>query len=302
MNTELAQFLRTRRERLSPADVGLPHGARRRTPGLRREEVARLADVGVSWYTWLEQGRPVRASEPLLERLAKALALSPPERAHLFELAHGRPGPRPALFPTTVSPAIQRVLDSHPYPAIALTIRRDLLAWNTHATRLYGDFSEHPPEMRNLLWSLFMDPRKRTQFTDWSTKIRHAVAQFRFDAARAVDREPFDALARDLSAVSPEFAELWSTHDVSQTGDGKKRVALPEAGVVTFDHVTLVHLEPDGHEVHVTFYTPVPEDAAKADSLFRASRWSTPRKRSTSGRRAADQSRKVARRKQHQSR
>nr|WP_253895309.1 helix-turn-helix transcriptional regulator [Corallococcus exercitus] len=111
---ELARFLRSRRERVRPEDVGLPSGSRRRTPGLRREELARLADVGVSWYTWLEQGRDIHVSEPLLERLVVALRLTPTERLHLFELAHGRPAPRAVSAPDAVSDALQRLLDAHP--------------------------------------------------------------------------------------------------------------------------------------------------------------------------------------------
>src|SRR5690242_3470091 len=137
---ELAQFLRTRRARVLPVDVGLPGGGRRRTPGLRREEVAQLADVGVSWYTWLEQGRDIHVSEPLLERLARALRLTPTERAHLFALAQGRPAASPLIAPAGVSEALQRVLDVHPFPALVATMRWDYLAWNTAAVRLYGDF------------------------------------------------------------------------------------------------------------------------------------------------------------------
>src|SRR5258707_9738306 len=127
---ELAQFLRSRRARIRPADVGLPQGTRRRALGLRREEVARLAEVGVSWYTWLEQGRDIHASEPFLERLARALCLTPTERAYLFALAHGRPAARPAIAPTQVSQALQRVIAAHPFPAFASTMRGDVLAWN----------------------------------------------------------------------------------------------------------------------------------------------------------------------------
>src|SRR5712664_209881 len=120
---ELARFLRSRRARIRPADVGLPQGTRRRALGLRREEVARLADVGVSWYTWLEQGRDIHVSEPLLERLAHALRLTATERAHLFALAHGRPAARPVITPTAVSGALQRVLEAHPFPALVSTMR-----------------------------------------------------------------------------------------------------------------------------------------------------------------------------------
>ncbi len=207
---ELAQFLRSRRARIRPADVGLPQGTRRRALGLRREEVARLAEVGVSWYTWLEQGRDIHASEPLLERLARALCLTPTERAHLFELAHGRPAARPVITPTAVSDVLKRVLDAYPFPALASTRRWDVLAWNQPAALLYGDFGKRPVEFRNGLWSMFMDPDKRTQMPAWERAARVAVARFRLDAARAADRSEFDTLAAQLARVSPEFARLWS--------------------------------------------------------------------------------------------
>src|SRR5258707_8922701 len=156
----LAKFLRSRGARMRPADVGLPQGTRRRALGLRREEVARLAEVGVSWYTWLEQGRDIHASEPLLERLARALCLTPTERAHLFELAHGRPAARPVITPTAGSEGLKTVRGSYPFSRRAATRRWDVLAWNRPAALLYGDFGKRPGEVRNGLWAMVIDPRK----------------------------------------------------------------------------------------------------------------------------------------------
>ncbi|MDI1481238.1 helix-turn-helix transcriptional regulator [Polyangium sp. y55x31] len=267
---ELAQFLRSRRARLRPADVGLPEGARRRTPGLRREEVARLADVGVSWYTWLEQGRDIHVSEPLLERLALALRLTPTERAHLFELAHGRPAARPAIAPDAVSGALQHVLDAYPYPALVWTSRWDILAWNGPTVVLYGDLGALPVEQRNGLWSMFMNPERRARMPGWEKDARRAVAGFRLDAARAADRTEFDALAAELSRVSPEFARFWGEHDVGEVPEGLKVFVHPDVGMIEFEHVTLTHAEPEGHLLRVSLYCPRPgESSTRAQKLFR---------------------------------
>jgi transcriptional regulator with XRE-family HTH domain len=266
---ELSQFLRSRRARVHPADVGFPDSGRRRTPGLRREEVARLADVGVSWYTWLEQGRDIHVSEPLLERLAGALRLTPTERSHLFELAHGRPAARPAIAPDTVSNALQRVLDAHPYPALVSTRRWDVLAWNGPAVILYGDFALLPFEERNGLWSMFMNPERRARMPGWEENARRTVAGFRLDAARAADRMEFDALAAKLASVSPEFARFWGEHDVVERAEGLKVIVHPDVGPIELEHITLAHSEPDGHALRVTLYSPRPgESAERARRLF----------------------------------
>ncbi|WP_233604989.1 helix-turn-helix transcriptional regulator [Corallococcus sp. AB030] len=257
---ELAHFLRSRRERLRPEDVGLPSGSRRRTPGLRREELARLADVGVSWYTWLEQGRDIHVSEPLLERLVVALRLTPTERLHLFALAHGRPASMPVRSPESVSDALQRLLDAHPFPALVSTRRWDIVAWNAAATVLYADL-ELPAsslEERNGLWALFMNPERRARMPSWDEAVRRAVAGFRMDAARAADRSEFDALAEKLQSASPEFARLWSEHDVVETASMVKVFLLPKWGPIAFENVTLTYSEPDGRELRVSFYSPRP--------------------------------------------
>ena len=266
---ELAQFLRSRRARVLPADLGLPAGGRRRTPGLRREEVARLADVGVSWYTWLEQGRDIHVSEPLLERLARALRLTPTERAHLFALAHGRPPAQPVIAPAVVSGALQRVIDAHPFPALVSTMRWDVLAWNTASSILYGDFGLIPAEERNGLRLMFTDPERRARMPGWESDARGAVARFRLEAARAADRTEFDALVAALASISPEFARFWGEHDVVERAEGVKAINHPDAGLIEFEHVTLAHAEADGHALRVTLYSPRPgESTERARRLF----------------------------------
>ena len=264
---ELASFLRDRRARIAPSDVGLPEGARRRTPGLRREEVAQLAEVGASWYTWLEQGRDIHASEALLERLCVALRLNATERSHLFELAQGR-SPRGAVaVADSVSEPLQRMIDALPSPAVVSTPRWDVVGMNRSAILLWSD-----RRGTNSLWSMFATPSDPSAHADRAARDRHArklVARFRLEAGRAADREPFDSLASELSEVSPEFRALWLEHDVIAEPEGVKIVRHPEAGAIELDHIALVHSEPDGRTLHVTIYTPRPgESSERAAKLF----------------------------------
>ncbi|MDF2695619.1 MAG: transcriptional regulator, partial [Labilithrix sp.] len=162
----------------------------------------------MSWYTWLEQGRDIQVSEPFLERLTRALRLTPTERVYLFALAQGRPAARPTIAPTSVSSALQGVLDAHPFPALVSTMRWDVLAWNKPAALLYGDFGLVPAPRRNALWLMFTDLGRRIRCPGWERQARATVARFRLDAARAADRTEFDALAAELEEVSPEFATI----------------------------------------------------------------------------------------------
>ena len=266
---QLGAFLRDRRGRVTPAEVGLTGGARRRTPGLRREEVARLADVGVSWYTWLEQGRDIHVSEALLERLAVALRLAPAERSYLYELAQGR-SPRPTATPAeAVSAALARTIDAHVHPVVVTTPRGDIVAMNAVACAVWGD-----RRGTNSLWSMFVGPAEREWTPQREVQARGLVARFRFEAGRAADREPFDRLARELAERSPEFRELWGLHEVLAEPEGAKIVRHPEhpeLGAIEFDQVALMHVEPDGRTLRVTFYTPRPgESEARATRLIAA--------------------------------
>lgn len=255
---ELAAFLRDRRGRISPADVGLPNGARRRTPGLRREEVALLADVGASWYTWLEQGRDIQVSEALLERLCSALRLDATERSYLFELAQGR-SPRPAssAVPADVSPTLLRALEAHRHPASVATARYDVLAMNAPAIAVWGD-----RRGTNSLRRMFTGEDPPFATPDREAHARNLVARFRVEAGRATDRASFDELAAELVAESPEFRLLWGRHDIIATPEGTKIVELPNIGRIEMEHVALLHVEPDGRVLRVTLYAPIGEESA----------------------------------------
>src|SRR5438552_13290191 len=181
---EAGVFLRSRRERLTPAEVGFPNGFRRRTPGLRREEVALLAGVGTTWYTWLEQGRDVRASFDVLEALGRALRLSPAERAHLMLLGRGEEPPPSKYGTEGVSASLRRLIENlGTNPAYVLGRRWDYLAWNSAACILLGDLDAIPRAERNHVWLHFMDPARREMFGDWERASRLMVAKFRADSA-----------------------------------------------------------------------------------------------------------------------
>jgi transcriptional regulator with XRE-family HTH domain len=217
--------------------VGLPGGGRRRTPGLRREEVAQLAGVGTTWYTWLEQGRDVRASTPVLEALARALALTPAERAHLILLGRGEQI-APASCPRErLEPTIARLIENlGPNPACVLGRRWDFLAWNRAYSVVFGDPAAVPDGRRNLLWSVFTDPARRELHPDWARGSRNAVARFRADSARHLGDPDFEALISALREASPEFRRWWGRHEVARSGVGRRVIRHPVAGELLFEH------------------------------------------------------------------
>jgi transcriptional regulator with XRE-family HTH domain len=266
---ELAHFLRTRREALKPADVGLPGGGRRRTPGLRREEVAQLAGVGTTWYTWLEQGRDVRASLDVLEALARALRLSQAERTHLILLGRGEQAPPYRNPSERVSPTLRRLIENlGPNPAFIIGRRWDYLAWNDAAVALLGDLGAVPRAARNHAWLTFTDPSRREMFSDWERSSRLLVAKFRADSARYIGDAGFESLIAALRKASPEFARAWERHEVSQSGEARKDLRHPIAGPMSFSHA--VFHPQEKLDQRLVLYSPLPENdtAAKLERLM----------------------------------
>jgi transcriptional regulator with XRE-family HTH domain len=236
---ELSDFLRNRRSRLAPAHVGLPATNRRRTPGLRREEVAQLAGVSATWYTWLEQKRPIGVSSGVLDNLARVLRLDPAERMQLFQLALRQPVLDSPSRPEMVSPLIRRLLDRNdPIPAFVLGRRWDVLAWNRAALAFFLDFERVPANERNLLWLVFTNSKLRSFIVDWRSRGQDTLARFRADFGRHAGDAHFVQLVERLKSVSPEFAEWWPRHDILPMTEGRKAYDHPLAGRMIVEHTT----------------------------------------------------------------
>ncbi|WP_442905983.1 helix-turn-helix transcriptional regulator [Kitasatospora sp. NBC_00458] len=236
---ELAAFLRSRRERIAPEQVGLPLTGRRRTPGLRREEVAQLAAVGVTWYTWLEQGRAIQVSVQVLDAVARALLLDPSERAHLFALA-GAEDPTPVVECPTVTPGVRMMLDRMaPYPAAVINSRYDVLASNAQYTGIVGDLEELPHEDRNLMWLAFTPSRFHDVLVDHEYERDVMVARFRSGMGEHGAEPAWRTLLCRLRKASPDFDAAWQRHDVLRPGNGLKRFLVPEVGLLRFEYTSL---------------------------------------------------------------
>lgn len=274
---EFGAFLRSRRERLTPASVGLPEGARRRTPGLRREEVALLAGVGITWYTWLEQGRDVRASPEVLSALAKALRLDDTERRHLFAL-NGHAPPIRSTGPERVEEPLRRMLDSLTgQPAMVLGRRWDILTANRAAEVLFGDYGELEGDERNTVHMLFANERHRRLLVDWQPLARMSLAMFRADSARYAGDPDFERLIALLKKASPEFRRWWPKHEVLAPFAGHKRIQHPTAGRMIFEYTSFAAIGQG--DVRLVVYTPLAEAQTieKLDRLLRQSAASEPR-------------------------
>lgn len=259
---ELSDFLRTRRMRLSPVELGLPSSGRRRTPGLRREEVAALAGVGLTWYTWFEQGRDIGVSAGFVESVARALRLDEVERRHLFVLARLDRAVPVAPGRRSASPALQRVLDGLTgLPAYVRNLRWDLVGWNAEAQRVFG-FGDLPEERRNLLWIAFAEAGFRRRLVAWEERAPLLLARFRRDYAKAPDDPAMVELVTALKRVSPEFKHWWQLHDVHGCAEGVKTILIDGAPPVSYEHTTYtVDDEPD---LRLVVYAPLREAARSA--------------------------------------
>jgi transcriptional regulator with XRE-family HTH domain len=258
----LAQFLRTRRERALPSEYGLQIAPRRRARGLLREEVALISGVGVTWYTWLEQGRAIAPSVTVLDNLARALRLDPVERAHLFRLA------RPDLEPVAAPHLARRLaapLDSilaglSPHAVYVSNTMWDVIAWNEPAKVLFGDFKRVPPEQRNLIYMLYCDAEWRDLFRDCPGIRETAVAQFRASTARLGNEPYFKSFIEMLSRASDEFRAQWRHQDVHPSTARSKILTHPKAGQLKLDYAIF---RPDAEEdVRFTIYTPADKPSA----------------------------------------
>jgi transcriptional regulator with XRE-family HTH domain len=248
---ELGEFLRSRRHQVDPGDTGLPPGGARRTPGLRREEVALLSGVSSTWYTWLEQGRDIHPSRQVVDALARTLRMSPAEHGYVLRLT-GHLGPAPADPAQEVPGHVQRLLDAlGPSPAYALTADWTIAAWNRAYERLYPGVARVPAAGRNLLELVFTDPAVRSLLADWETDSRRFLTQFRAEVGpRLADPVVVDLVSR-LEAASPSFRAGWASHDVDRFSSAERRFEHPEVGTLLLEHHQLTPADAPGLQVVV---------------------------------------------------
>ena len=268
-DNRLGTYLKDRRAKLDPAAFGLPL-TRRRTPGLRREEVAQRANVSATWYTWLEQGRGGAPSSDVLDRISRAMMLTDVEREHLFLLGLGRPPEVRYHAPDGVTPRLQRVLDTLELsPAFIRTATWDIVAWNRAAAAVLTDYSTLAATERNILRRIFLDPHVRAAQADWQSVARFVVSAFRADAARAGAAKNVEALVEELSRLSPEFAAMWRDNDVRSHGDGLKTLHHPVVGPLVMEYSAFaVDGRPD---LSMVIYNPAtPADLERVRTLINA--------------------------------
>lgn len=236
LDSPLGAYLKDRRSRLDPAAFGFST-TRRRTPGLRREEVAHLSNISATWYTWLEQGRGGAPSAGVLNRIATGLMLTEPERQHLFILGRGHPPDIKYQSTDAVTPRLQRLLDAWEIcPAIIRTPTWDVVAWNRAASVVLTDYGALPPQQRNILRLIFCNPRVRGAQDDWESIARFVVGAFRADVIRAGAASEAAQLVEELCRASPEFAALWAANDVRVHGEGTKRLHHASAGLIELEY------------------------------------------------------------------
>jgi transcriptional regulator with XRE-family HTH domain len=266
-DSPLGIYLRDRRTRLDPAVLGLTT-TRRRTPGLRREEVAQRANISATWYTWLEQGRGGAPSADVLNRIARALMLTDVEREHIFLLGLGRAPEVRYQASEGVSPRLQRVLDAlETSPALVKTLTWDVVAWNRAAATVLTDYGALPPDKRNILRFIFNDPEVRAAQQDWESVARFVVGTFRADVTRAGAAAHVSAFVDELCATSADFARLWADNDVRYHGEGVKKLLHPILGPVAFEYSAFaVDGRPD---LALIVYNPAtPEDGDRVRKIL----------------------------------
>ncbi|MFJ8333598.1 helix-turn-helix domain-containing protein [Streptomyces sp. NPDC094437] len=284
---ELSEFLRTRRAKLKPEDVGLPDfGRHRRVPGLRREELAQLAGVSVAYYTRLEQGNGRNVSAEVLDSIARALRLTDAEHAHLTHLAKPKQlKKKPAARTQQVRGALRQLLDSlDGLPAYISGRRCDILAWNRMAAAVFGDFGELPPQDRNWARLVFLKPEYRDLYLDWDQKATDVVSYLRMDAGCHPDDSRLSALVGELSVKSEEFRRLWARHDVKEKNHGVKHLRHPLVGEVFLSYESF-NLPDDCEQYLVTFHAE--PDSPSADALRLLASWGTDATRAGSSARQA---------------
>lgn len=264
----LSEFLKSRRARIAPEEVGFHTGNRRRTPGLRREEVAQLAGVGLTWYTWLEQGREITVSDEILESIACTLRLDAYETHHLFALAkrHVPVDDRLPAIEWVPGHIYRMVAHQQPYPAFVIGRYWDILAWNQSADLLLGGLDCLPADERNHIWHMFVNPMVRESLINWEQHAQRMIAEFRASYGRYIDDPPFTALVNRLSANSAEFAAWWSDHNVVGRLNVRKEFIHPRVGPLVFEQTTLVVSDAP----HLRLVVKIPDAATETESRIQS--------------------------------
>ena len=235
----LGEFLKSRRERITPEDIGLPRGRRRRTPGLRREELAQIAGVSVAWYTWIEQGREINFSAEVLASLARVLHLSAQEQQYLFALAGKSMDSSQGVPASAIPPKLQHILDHQGhYPAYIMGRFWEILAWNTAAIHLLGDFGQMPPAERNVLGYVFLHPYSRQLIANWEDRAQRLIAEFRADCSAVLGDPWLASYLDDLSSACPEFDHWWTRQDVLARDGGRREFNHPGVGRLVLEQTT----------------------------------------------------------------
>jgi transcriptional regulator with XRE-family HTH domain len=267
---ELGDFLKARRARLRPADFGMPAGSRRRTPGLRREEVALLAGVGVTWYTWLEQGREINASMQVLDAVARTLRLNQADREHLYRLAEAMPV-HVECERSVVPEEIREIVQSlDPLPASVINTRFDVLYSNSASEELFWEWHSLPCIHRNTLWCCVTEPTSRDQFAEYDQHVRYMVGRLRAAYGNHIGDADWEEDIRRLSSLSREFADLWARHEVSNAQSRTLSFRNPQAGVL---RLVSSELElPNFPEARIVVYTPADADSRARLPLTRMDR------------------------------
>jgi transcriptional regulator with XRE-family HTH domain len=269
----LGEFLKARRAALHPRDFGLPPGPRRRTAGLRREEVALLAGVGVTWYTWLEQGRDINVSAQVLDAVARTLRLSVFERQHLYQLAEATPRHLPPV--REVPEALHEMLRSlDPLPASIINGRYDVIVRNAAYEDLFTSWHDMPCVHRNTLWCCFAEPNRRDEFINFDEEAPYLVGRLRAEYAKHIGEPEWEEDIRRLAEHSPDFAELWGRHEVAAPAERVRRFLHPEAGLLTLSNTELA--VPAHGDLRMSVYTPADADTRHRLTLTRRKRTSSP--------------------------
>ena len=259
---ELGEFLKARRARVAPEDVGLPGGGRRRTPGLRREELAQLAGVGVTWYTWLEQGRPINASGQVLDAVATTLGLTPVEREHLYRLAEATPMRLPRTTDCASEAVFEEIVEAlDPLPAVITNTRFDIVRANRAYNDLFHDWHRLPCIHKNLLWCIITEPSAREQLLNYDTEVPYLVGRLRSAYGEHVGDPDWETDLARLRSICPEFDRLWSRHEVAACTPRVRRIANPAVGEV---RLTITELAVSAHPDLLLFIESPADEETRA--------------------------------------